>query len=102
MANRADLNAFLKTVCDRVYYQPGKNVKMQYPCVVYADSTAEQFKANNNVYLLYKGYQVTIISQEPDSPIPKSILLGWGMSEYSNAFISDNLYHTVLTVYTTF
>jgi len=102
MADRAAFNAYLKSICDRVYYQPGKNVTLEYPCVVYSDSTIERLDANNHIYVPFKGYQVTVISREPDSTIPKDIMMNWPNVDYSNAFVTDNLYHTVLMAYTLF
>lgn len=100
MSDRTALNAFLKSLCPNVYFQPGKNVTLEYPCIIYNHSTVERFDANNKVYVPFMGYQITCISRDADSETPKEILKTWPNTGYSNSFVTDNLYHEVLTAYT--
>jgi len=100
MDDRSTFQAYLQSICPNVFYQPGKNVSLTYPCVVYKDSQVERTDANNHLYTAFMGYQVTVISRDADDPIPKQILKNWPNTGYQNAFITDNLYHTVLMCYT--
>lgn len=98
--DRTALNAFLKSLCPNVYFQPGKNVTLEYPCITYSTSTVERFNANNKVYVPFMGYQITCISRDADSELPKEIMLTWPNTNFQNSFVSDNLYHTVLMAFT--
>lgn len=100
ISDRTALNAYLKSVCPNVFYQPGKNVTLTYPCITYTDSTVERFDANNHVYNSFMGYQITVITRDADSQIAKEIMKTWPNTDYSNSFVTDNLYHTVLMAYT--
>lgn len=82
-----------------VYYQPPRNVQMEYPCIVYNISDIDTMRANNKHYLLTNGYMVTIIDRNPDSKIASQILEAFPMSNLQSTFIQDNLHHWVIQIY---
>lgn len=61
-----------KTDAVMVAFQPKSG--LEYPCIVYERGQASSVKfADNKKYLLKKGYTVTVITREPDSPIPDQV-----------------------------
>lgn len=101
MASRLDLQ---DEFCDilkskNVYYNPPESIKMNYPCVVYSATGVVKHNANDRLYKFTKEYRVTVIDLDPDSEIPYLILKHFPMCSFSTNFISENLYHTVLTLY---
>lgn len=71
---------------------------MVYPCVVYQLDYAFEAFANNDLYRYTKRYQVTYIDRDPDSDVPDR-LARLPMSKLKTAFASDNLNHTVFTIF---
>ena len=93
------LEDILGTKVGKVYFQPPENLKLTYPCIIYELSGVESTDADNIAYLNYKRYTVTCISRNPDTVIPDRILENVKHSSYDRRFVSDNLYHDVLTIY---
>lgn len=90
------LEAMLGT--DAVYFQPPNSVQMTYPCIVYSrDSTDTEF-AGNNPYRFTKRYQVTVISDDPDTDIPDRVR-ELPMCVHDRTFVANNLNHYVFTLY---
>lgn len=83
----------------RVYYQAPESNKMEYPCIKYSISGVNVKRANNGVYNTYNRYEVTVIDYDSDSDIWTKILSHFQMCTFDRAYTSDNLYHTVLTLY---
>lgn len=96
--NRLKLHEQLRFLCPNCYYQPPKNIQMTYPCIVYNKAGVIDLYAQNNKYLSRDEYMVTVIDRDPDSEIPESILKTFTMSSFQDAFVQDNLHHTVLTI----
>lgn len=92
-----------KKLCDilgskNVYFNPPEGFKLRYPCIVYNLSRVDRRSANNRAYLLFDSYTITLIERDADSKLYESILKE-PMCSFSNRFVSENLYHTVLSMY---
>lgn len=83
---------------DHVYFQPPSNVQMKYPCIVYNRDNADTLFAGNKPYRYTKRYQVTVISQDPDSGISDKVA-ALPLCTYERFFTADNLNHDVLNIF---
>lgn len=81
-----------------VYFAPDENVKMKYPCIVYQRDYADTKFADNKPYAHKKRYQVTVITQEPDDPVPDKVAM-LPMSTFNRFFASEYLNHDIYNVY---
>lgn len=100
MGSRLKLQSEFETLLGskNVYYQPPNNLKMSYPCIKYSVQGIDTKKADNKTYQLTKRYEVTVIANRADNPVILK-LLEMPMCSYDRQYISDNLYHDVLTLY---
>lgn len=85
---------------DNLYFQPTKNTAMAYPCIMYRLNNAETEYADNHPYHETTGYQVTVVSSDPD----EAIALGREvakipMSKFDRFYTADNLNHIVYNVF---
>jgi hypothetical protein len=81
-----------------VYFQPPANVTMSYPAIVYnRDLEAVQF-ADNGPYSRTVRYQVIVIGQDPDSPIPGKVA-ALPLSRFVRHFTTESLNHDIYDVY---
>lgn len=95
---RLDIQTLLKTLCDNVYFQPPENLQLVYPCIIYKrDSGVTEF-ADDNPYRYSKRYLVTVVDQDPDSPIPDKIA-ALPSSTFNRFYTADNLNHDVFNVF---
>lgn len=99
MKTRVELHEYL---CDilgstNVYFQPPPNVKLRYPAIVYKLGNYKPTHANNEVYNLYKSYNVTVIDKDPDTQVPDK-LAKERFATFDRYYISDNLNHYVFEV----
>lgn len=83
---------------DNVYFQPGPNVTMAYPCIVYERDVADKKPADNVAYSWTQGYQVTYIDSQPDSDVIDK-LMEFPYSEYNRHFATSGLNHDVFVIY---
>lgn len=97
---RAELHVKLKEILgsNNVYFQPPNNLHMKYPCITYDFTDYYTEQADNIRYFTKKQYTVTVITKDPDSPIPDKILK-LPYTRFDRAFVTDNLYHKVITIY---
>lgn len=95
---RLELQTLLETLAGKAYFQPPSNVQMQYPCIVYALSSAKTEFADNHPYSRTKRYQLTVIDRDPDTPIPDDVGQ-LPLSNFSRSFTADNLHHYVFDLY---
>lgn len=97
---RLQLQSLLETLLgsQHVYFQPPANVKMQYPCIVYARDNASTEFAGNFPYRYHKRYQVTVMDTDPDSPYPDKVAR-LPMCLFNRHFTADNLHHDVFILY---
>lgn len=81
-----------------VYFQPPTNIKLNYPCIIYKRSSARPVHADNLLYLNKKGYMVTVIDRDPDSPIPDK-LAQLPRTRFDRHYTADQLNHDVYTTF---
>jgi hypothetical protein len=98
MGLRADLQAILETITEKVYFQPPENVKLEYPCIVYNRDYADTKFADNNPYRHVKRYMVTVIDRDPDSELPDKVA-GLPSSVFNRFYTADGLNHDVYQVF---
>lgn len=95
---RLQLHEFLKSFADNVYFQPPNSTMMKYPAIVYRLNRSQKIYANNDPYLKYNQYLITVIDRNPDSPLAKQIE-DLKMCAFDRSFTSDNLNHFVYVLY---
>ena len=101
MASRLNLHEELCEILGtrNVYYSPPTSVKMNYPAIKYSRSGIDTKRANGKIYASTNRYEVIYIDKNPDSSIPDTILQHFPMCSYEREYPTDNLNHTVLTLY---
>lgn len=95
---RAELDALLRLLVPNVYFQPPENVRMAYPAIVYERDELLPTFADNVPYSVDKRYQITVITNDPDSTVPDQ-LARFPQCRFSRHFVADNLYHDVFNLY---
>lgn len=100
MDRRWHLQAKLESILGstNVYYQPPESIKMHYPCIVYMRDDIGITYANNRNYLAKTRYTVTLISRDAEDNTLDS-LLQLQQCSYNRHYVSDGLYHDVVTLY---
>ena len=100
MRTRLQLSTVLNSIpgAKKVYFQPPTGLQMVYPCMVYRLDTINFEHADNKKYVGMKKYTVIVIDENPDSTIYESIL-ELPYSSFNNVYVSDQLYHFVITLY---
>lgn len=81
-----------------VYFQPGSDDEMSYPCIVYELDNATLRSANNMPYTWVPRYQVTLMDYDPDNDV-KTKLAQLPLSSFSRHFATSGLNHDVFTIY---
>lgn len=71
---------------------------MQYPCIVYNRSDRVTNHANNKPYKDVKGYEVTVIDEDPDSSLP-DLVAALPLCSYLRFFAADKLNHDVFELF---
>lgn len=89
------------TACGKplnLYFQPGPDATMLYPCIVYERDDVSKMPADNLPYALAQCYQVTYIDQDPDSDVIDALIaLRW--SKFDRHFATSGLNHDVFEIY---
>ena len=100
MGERLDLQSKLEELLGsrNVYYQPPESVKMEYPAIKFSKQNIKPTYANDAKYSKINRYELIVISKKPDDPVIEK-LLTLQYCSYDRPYISDNLYHDVLTIY---
>lgn len=102
-SRRLELSAILKEIIDpdytsNVYFQPGPDFKMSYPCFVYERDNVSAKHADNMPYSTAQRYQVTYIDSDPDSDVIDKL----NQLEYcafNRHFATSGLNHDVYVIY---
>lgn len=81
-----------------VYYNPPSSVHMRYPAIRFTRSNISNTFANDAVYGQTYRYEVTVIDEDPDCKYVDKVSK-LPMCSFNRAFVSDNLYHNVFTLY---
>lgn len=72
---------------------------MNYPCIIYERDSGDTDYADNRAYRYTQRYQITVITTDPDCSLPVEILNHFPMCRMDRPFVSENLYHNVLSLY---
>lgn len=81
-----------------VYFQPGPDEEIEFPCIVYElDEMAFKY-ADNAPYNKTDRYQVTYMDHDPDSDVPDK-LAALPLSSFSRRFAASGLNHSVFAIY---
>lgn len=99
MVSSLSLQAELTSLCPNVYFQPPESVKLTYPCIVYKRATGNTRFANNAKYSYKRSYELIVIDRDPDRTLAEKVFMHFTMCREDRSFVSDNLYHNVLTLY---
>lgn len=103
--SRKDLHKELKEVMkdlgidENVYFVSPSNNHMNYPCIRYSIARENVRYANNNRYLIFNLYDLTVIDRREDSPIVTALCNHFKYCSIDRTYDSDNLHHTALTLY---
>ena len=84
---------------NKVYFQPPENLKLTYPCIVYARSNALTSYADNNPYHKTKRYAVTLMCRTADNDQYLDQLLDLPMCTFDREFTIDGIVHSVFNIY---
>lgn len=100
MGLRLELQALFEELLGsrNVYFQPPETIKLNYPCIIYERSSNKAIHANNNPFVLFHKYTVTLIDKNPDTVLPDK-LHSLPKTNFDRSFVNDNLYHYVFTIY---
>lgn len=100
MAPRLSLQTILEEIqgSDKVYFQPGQNVKMGYPAIVYAVDDLDTEYADNQPYSQTVAYQVTVIDRDPDNETWRKVGR-LPLCDFNSYSVVDNLHHYYFTLY---
>lgn len=96
---RSQLQTVLENLegAEGVYFQPKTN--LEYPCIVYERGIASDVAFADNVkYMLKKGYTITVIDRNPDSPIPDQVE-ALPHCRFDRSFKTDGLNHFVFQLF---
>lgn len=80
------------------YYAPPTGLEMNYPCVTYDLSNPSVVHADNIPYLTTLQWTVTVIDEDPDSPLA-SKFMNIPKCSFDRPFKSDDLNHFVFSLY---
>ena len=101
MASRLDLQTEFEEILGstEVYFQPPASVKLSYPCIIYSRSSINKQNANDQLYKSINEYEVTVIDPDPENTFADDILAHFPMCRFNRQYVSENLNHSVLTLY---
>lgn len=99
MGKRLELHNKLVKYVPNVYYQPPSNIRIVYPCIVYAKSDKQIRYGNDSLYLTKQEYSLTLIEREPDTGVADIIEATMPYCSIGQYYITDNLNHTTLKLY---
>lgn len=80
------------------YFEPPESVRMQYDAVVYNRSTLNVRRADNKTYHARDAYEVTVISRDPETEVPKLLQEHFERCNPGRFFVRDNLHHFPFTI----
>lgn len=101
MDRRLILHSKLEAISgvEKVYYQPPESIKLKYPCIVYELKNIDMEYADNLNYVVKRGYDITLIHQDPDTPIIDRMIHALPTIRFDRHYVSDNLYHESFVLY---
>lgn len=81
------------------YFQPPESVKMTYPGVRYSISRPNTKFANDSLYSLTNGYEITFIDKDPDADYITKMYATFQNVSFDRFYIADNLNHWSFTLF---
>ena len=84
---------------NNVYFQAPSNMQMKFPCIKYEIDRVQTRKADNVLYKLDVGMNVTYITKDPTDYTYEKILKQFPMSTFNRRFINDGMYHHTFVIY---
>ena len=101
MADRLTLQADLEKILGskNVYFQPPSSVVMKYDAIRYQLSGKDLKRANNKIYLKTNEYEGVVITKDPDTTIPDTMLEQFRKCSFGKPYVADNLNHYPFTLY---
>lgn len=95
-SSRLELQTLLEKLLGsrNVYFQPPSSVEMKYPAIVYNLEDIVNRFANDGVYLSERVYTVTVIDEDPESPITDKMAV-LPNCRFNRHFESENLNHDI-------
>lgn len=101
MASRLKLHEELCEILGskNVYFQSPASVKMQYDAIRYELSGKDLNRANDKIYQMINQYSGVVITRDPDTRIPDTLLGRFEMCSFGRPYTADNLNHYPFTLY---
>ena len=101
MASRLELH---EELCEalgtrNVYFNPPESVKMKYDAIRYKLAGKDTRRANNRVYKSTNRYEGVVITTNPDTAIPDTLLMRFEMCSLGRPYVADSLNHYPFTIY---
>lgn len=100
MERRLRLQTLLEEIQEdgSVYFQPGENTVMDYPCILYNVDGLDTDWADNLPYNQMVEWQVVVIHDDPDNEIWRKVGR-LPRSSLNRTAVVDNNYHYYFTLY---
>lgn len=83
---------------ENVHFQPPSSTELRYPCIIYERDRASTNHADNAPWSVKRGYSVTLIDHDPDSPVLEKIER-IPSCVFSRHFTTDQLNHDVFNIF---
>lgn len=99
MGQRLALQAKLREIAPRAWYQKPPANQMSYPCFVYKSIEPKVVYANNHGYIKIPGYEVLYISKTEDDEIMDRMIEAFSYCSVGRKYTADQLYHYPFTIY---
>lgn len=101
MASRLKLQRELEEFLGNknVYFQPPESAKLKYPCIVYKHVVGRTDYADDIPYHFNRPYEITLITQDPDSPLVRELALKYPTIRQINSLNVNNRYHDIFRLY---
>ncbi len=100
MAPRLTLQTKFEAILgsEEAYFQPGRNVTMSYPAIVYNVDGLDTKWADNLAYKQDVEYQVIVIQRDPDDDFWKKVG-ALPKCSFQRSEVVENLYHYYFALY---
>lgn len=105
MDRRLKLDGELRDLQDEVlgyqhtYFEPPESIRMQYDAVVYKRQKMNVKRADGKSYLLRDCWEVTVISRDVETELPRRIQEHFARCDPGRPFVKDNLFQFPFTIY---
>lgn len=100
MRPRVELHQLLEALADdaKIYFQPPKNTKMVFPCILYKRVSEETQWADNRRFAHKLRYEVTVIDPKPDGLLWEKVG-ELPLCRFERHFTADGLNHDVFNLF---